>query len=507
MKYLFAVVLLGLAVASILTFSNLSEKVDTPVLYWVTQYSEPRVKQTELFEKWMLDNGYPAVDLRIDVIGKNQKEKNVIQGVSGVAADILDCSFGDVDLYHSVGMLDDLTEVAVEMGFDPSKTYPSVQSLFIVDDKQYGFPRLISARFFWVNVETFQKAGLDVPGSDWTFDEFEQVGKAFVKALNAHGERQTVYLTGQFTIPHRILMMRSMGADIFNETQTASTLMHPAYKEVCEIVRKWTYEDKIIPSNVEAESLSTQTRADTHVSQQLFANGNFGVLWAGRWGLMSFRMIGPEELGVCEFPNAGFRNTIVGGAPVAIYKKSKHKELAYYFLKFLASDAFNMNTVRNADGLPPVPRYAKMDEFSHPKEYPNEWGLHDEIRDMTTFLGIPFPSSPFALTQVFMRYDKNAFDKFMAGRVSLSGTLKEASDAIDAHIQYNVSQSRELKEKYDRLIINQEEIERLRAQGELVPLHLITNPFYRRYYVEKGWSLPEGSEVASRNAVGMLSQK
>ncbi len=507
MKYLFAIVLIGLAVASVLTFSNLSEKAETPVLHWMTYYSEPRVKQTELFEKWMVENGYPSVDLRIDVIGKNQKEKNIIQGVSGVAADIFDCGFGDVDLYHSVGMLEDVTEVAVEMGFEPSKTYSSVQSLFVVDDRQYGFPRLVSAGFFWVNVEAFRKAGVNMPSGNWSFDEFERMGKAFVKALKVSGERQSIFLTGQFTMPHRILMLRSMGVDIFNETQTASALSHPAYEEVCEIVKKWTYKDKIIPSAIEAQSLSTQTRADTQVNQQLFANGNYGLLWAGRWALMSFRMIGPERLAVCEFPNIGFRNSLVGAAPVAIYKKSKHKELAYYFLKFLASDPFNMNTVRNADGLPPIPEYAKLNEFSHPVEYPNEWGLHDQIRDMTTSLGIPFPSSPFALTQVFMRHDKNAFDKFMAGRLSLSEALKEASEAIDAHMQYNVNQSMELKEKYDRLIQNQKEIERLRSRGELVPLHLITNPFYRRYYVEKGWSLPEGAETVSNSSAKLFSQK
>ncbi|MBL4574772.1 MAG: extracellular solute-binding protein, partial [Opitutaceae bacterium] len=381
MKYLFAFALIGLSVASFSTFSNLSEKAETPVLYWVTGYSEERVKQAELFEKWMEENGYPRVDLRIDVIGKKQHEKNIIQGVSGVAGDIIDCYTGGVDLYHSVGMLEDVTEVATEMGFDPSKTYPFVEPLFSVDGRQYAFPRLVSVGFHWVNVEAFQKAGLDPPDGDWSLDEFEQMGKIFVKALNTPGERQSVFLTREFVMVHRILMLRSMGVDIFNETETASMLAHPAYKEVCEIARKWTYEDKIIPSEIEAKSLTTETRADTHVSQQLFANGNFGLLWAGRWGLMSFRLIGPKELGICEFPNAGFRNSIVGASPVAIYKKSKNKKLAYYFLKFLASDAFNMNTVRNADGLPPVPRYAKMDEFSHPKEYPNEWGLHDEIRD------------------------------------------------------------------------------------------------------------------------------
>jgi multiple sugar transport system substrate-binding protein len=493
MKYFFGILLISLIIASSFTFFSFSEKnKEVPVLHWVTGYNEPRVIQTELFEQWMVENGYPAVDLRIDTRGKNQDLKNVVQGVSGVAGDIFECYAGGMNLYHSVGMLEDLTDIAKEMGFDPSKTYKAVQPILSIDGHQYGFPRSVSTNFYWVNVETFEKAGISVPSLSWTFEEFEQKGRAFVQALNDPNKPQSIFFGREFTIGHRNIMLRSMGVDFFNETMTKSNWDHPLNRKVFEITYDWTFNARIIPTRAEALSLSSSTSTNvSHTDKHLFAKGELGLVWAGRWGLMSYRLIGPERLSISEFPNNGFRNTYVGAATMTVYKGSKQKELAMYFLKFMNSEVYNRDVIDNADGLPPIPHYALEEEFSYPSKYPNEWGLHDKIRDMGMTIAIASPYSPFVLRDTFNRHDKNAFEKFMANRTSAEEALKIASLEIEKAITLNVSKSKEMSQKYEKCLKDQEEIDRLRAAGKIVPLHLITNPFYRRYYVDQGWSLPE----------------
>ncbi len=495
MKSFFGILLILLAMASAVTFFSLTgKKEEVPVLYWVTGYNEPRVIQTELFEQWMVENGYPAVDLRIDNVNHTTR-KNIVQGVSGVAGDIFECYAGGMNLYHSVGMLEDLTDVAKEMGFDSSKTYEAVQPILSIDGHQYGFPRSVSSNFYWVNVEAFEKAGISVPSVSWTFEEFEQKGRAFVRALNDPEEPQSIFFGKEFTIAHRGLMLRSVGVDFFNETMTRSNWDHPLHRKVFEITYDWTYDARIIPTRAEALSLSSSTSTNvSHVDKQLFAKGELGLVWAGRWGLMSYRLIGPERLSISEFPNDGFRNTYVGAATMTVYKGSKQKKLAMYFLKFMTSKVFNRDVIDNADGLPPIPHYALEEEFSHPPNYPNEWGLHDQIRDMAMTIAIPGPFSPFLLRDTFNRHDKNAFEKFMAGRTSAEEALKIASREIEKAINMNVSKSKEMRQKYEKGLKDQAEIERLKETGEMVPLHLITNPFYRRYYVDQGWSLPEETE-------------
>ena len=86
MRVLFVVLLSLLLVGSVVTYLSFPEAQKEPrVLYWVIDGIPARKHQAEVFEKWMADNGYPAVDLRIEV-SKSYKV-NVVQGVSGLAGD------------------------------------------------------------------------------------------------------------------------------------------------------------------------------------------------------------------------------------------------------------------------------------------------------------------------------------------------------------------------------------------------------------------------------------
>ncbi len=464
------------------------------MVHWVIQSDPIRGEQIEKFTKWMEENDYPEMDLRLDARAIKQHVKNVVQGVSGVAADIIDCYTGEINLYESVGMLEDLTDMAKEMGFDASLTYPAIRPALIIDGKQYGFPRNIGLRFYWVNLEAFEKVGIEPPPESWSFEEFERIGKAFVQASNTLGEHQTVYFGSTQSVDDRIVMMRSMGVDRYNETLTDSNFDHPLYQEISELSCKWVNHDRILPTKKDLEALSSQTGA-TRVIFQQFAHGHFGLIVAGRWGLMHFRAIGPDKLSISELPTNGFRNTLISYGASTIYKGSKHKKEAAYFLKYMASEAYNMSIVENTDALPPIPQYTETEEFLRPTEYPNEWGLHGQIRDMGMEIAIAYSMSPFILPATVGRIEKNGFDKLLAGRLSAEDALKGVADEVRQVIVRNAHESAKRLERYQNGLRDQKEIERLRSEGKLVPLHLIQNPFYRKYYVLKGWSLPEGGEA------------
>jgi multiple sugar transport system substrate-binding protein len=494
-KKLFIILLITLISASVFTFFFLPENEgDLPVVHWVIQPDPIRGEQIVKFTKWMEENDYPAMDLRLDARAKNQHIKNVVQGVSGVAADIIDCYTGEINLYESVGMLEDVTDVAKEMGFDISMTYPAIQSSLMVDGRQYGFPRNVGIRMYWVNVGAFEKVGAEAPPESWSFEEFERIGKAFVQASNKPGEHQSVYFANTQSVDDRVVMMRSMGEDRYNETLTDSNFDHPVYQEIAELSYKWTNHDRILPTKKDVEALSSETGA-TRVIFQQFAHGHFGMIVAGRWGLMHFRAIGPHKLSISELPINGFRNTLITCGTSAIYKGSKHKAEAAYFLKYMASEAYNMSIVDNTDSLPPIPRYAETEEFLRPAEFPNEWGLHGKIRDLGMESAIAYSMSPFALPATVARIEKNGFDKLLAGRLSPEDALKAVANEVRQVIVRNADESAKKLERYQNGLRDQKEIERLRSEGKLVPLELIQNPFYRKYYVLKGWALPEGGEA------------
>ncbi len=496
MKALFTLTLLFLIIVSGATYLTLpGVRSDKPQLHWIIVGGPEKGEQVEMFYQWLKENNYPEFDLKMDKPGAKPHEKNVIQGISGVAGDILDCYEGHVQLYQSVGLLVDLTDRAGEMGLDLEQTYTAVRPSMKVDGRQYAFPRNVSSRLLWVNLEAFEKLELPVPPDIWTFEEFEEHGKAFVAAANIAGEHQEFYFSTYMGLYERIMFFRSQGRDIYNETLTKLEMEHPIYEEIYQMFYRWIREVNIIPTEMEAKTLLSASSGGVGAGTfHLFAEGKYGMMGGARWSLIQMRRTGPTKLAVSELPHGGFRNTLVYYGAGAVYAGSKYTDLAQYFLKFLASEQFNMHIVKSGDGLPPVAKYTETEEFLRPKEFPNEWGSHERIRRIATEIALPVSSSPYILLSSVMRIEKNAFHKFLSGRSSAGEAIRFAEDMIRAEMKRAREESSELSVKYEKGLRDQAEIDRLREKGELVPLHLISNPFYRRYYVERGWSLPEGDE-------------
>ncbi|MEE2659913.1 MAG: hypothetical protein VX733_15515 [Candidatus Latescibacterota bacterium] len=157
----FVVVVAG--AATVLTEPDMSS--DVPVIYWLTDPNPARVRQVEDFHTWLVENGHstpdgrPRVELRLETIsGAAKYSKGIIHGVSGVAADGIDCH---VPWFHSVGMLADVTEDAERMGFGIDHTYAALEPLLSVNGRQYAFPCNVNVMGLWVNVDRYKHQALD----------------------------------------------------------------------------------------------------------------------------------------------------------------------------------------------------------------------------------------------------------------------------------------------------------------------------------------------------------
>jgi multiple sugar transport system substrate-binding protein len=459
-----------------------SDEANGPVLYWVTDINAARVAEMELFQQWMEENNHPPFEIRLD--GSNSDvSKKLIQGVSGVGADIISLVRDEAWLLHATGMLADVRPLAAKHGFTVDHVWPAVADAFMVDGQQVGFPRGTPVQAYLVNVDLLQHYGQPVPQLGWTLAEFEAAGKAFVAAANAGQDRQTIFFCD---IVNALTLRRSMGRSMFNETMTWATMDNAESARALRLQYKWTYEDRILPTQADLDFFAG---SDTNTSRiQLFARGRYAMLTAARYSLVQLRQAPPMELVARPLPHGGFPNSLPGTGSVGIYTKSAHPELAAYLLKFFASETYNMSVVHSADSMPPVAKYAETEAFLRPPDFPNEWGVHGVMADMMD-MAIPMGASPFVLPSSANRIEAEFRLGVMADIYSPDEGVALAERFINREIELNVSKDPALAAKHKKLLADQAEIERLRAAGEPVPLELITNPFYRRYYVAQGWAV------------------
>lgn len=580
MKYLFLGILVVLIALSIGTALSMPDaRSDVPVIYWVTDANPARHEQVKLFHQWMIDQGYykeqtlsnldearsfvrrntskairqtiaqthprgadllegrlsesdfpltirlPKAELRLDM-ANSDRTKKIIQGVSGVAGDVMDqASGGEMRYFRAIGLNTDVTEAALKLGFDPSKTYPSILTEITLPDeqgnrRQYQFPCNVFAPMYYVNRQTFRQYNQPLPPQRWTIEEFERRGKEFVKAANAGRPRQTVFFADNIQFEQ---IRASLGGSRFNETATRAAVNHPATIEALRLMHKWMYVDRLIPTQADRQSFTVESGYGG-ANPQLFANntqperGQVAMLWGGRHHLIIFRELDrlrraagrePLDYGVAEAPHGGFPNTGVGTRAAMVYAGGRNKDLAVYFLAFLASREYNMQIVADGDSLPPNPEFTRIEEYLRPADYPNEWGIHEAFARAATELAVGTSYSPFILHATADRIEWNNRDKFlqptpMASHPTPERTAELIEAELNAEMDRTIRENPALRPLYERLLARQAIIDELREQLQQaerlgqpitesmkIPVDLIENPFHRAYYAHKGW-LKEG---------------
>jgi multiple sugar transport system substrate-binding protein len=424
----------------------------------------------------------PRVEMRVDA-ASNDLNKKLVQGVSGVAGDVIETYGNQLSYLASAGILLDLTDDAAKYGYGCERTFEKLRPKFYYRERQYGVPRNPAMTMYWVNRKTFEQHGQPPPPVRWTVEEFEKRGKAFVKAANPPGKRVTVFFANTAI---REALRRSMGLSVFNETLTRCTLDDPRNARMMALVYKWTYKDRILPSAADMASFSTEGGWGGK-RFQLFDRGNYALFACGRWGLMKLRQFGEMKLAVCEPPHAGMPNMTFSSGTCTVYRKSRHPELAKLFLAYMYSREYGMHIVRGGDGLPPNPKYARTEEFSRPPKHPNEWGCHEVFLSAAENIGIVQSVSPFVLPVVAARYDNSAYGKVMSDRATPEEAAREAAARINTEIRRTLSEHPALRERYRKYCELQRRIDSLRKRGEKVPLEYVKNPFHRAWYRHKGW--------------------
>ncbi|MEM8875960.1 MAG: hypothetical protein AAGD32_17075 [Planctomycetota bacterium] len=302
MKWIFLVIFGVLTLCSYWIYATLPEQeTSKPVIYWVTDRNPARNQQVDLFHDWMAKN-HPDKDVLLLLdMGNRDGQKQIIQGVSGVGADVQDTYHGvQVRLYHSMGIVEHLTEQAKELGFGLDQTYPALATELTVtvdgETEQVAFPCNVANARYIFNEGLLREVGFPAPPESWTIEKFEAYGKAFVEKANADNPTRRRFVARDIPLD---VLYRSYGIDLFNETLTGAGIDDYAltpdglatergYVRALELTYKWQRVDRIMPTASEIAAMNTEGGYGG-AALASFERGDFLISNSGRWELIKMR--------------------------------------------------------------------------------------------------------------------------------------------------------------------------------------------------------------------------
>lgn len=450
-----------------------------PIVYWVTDPNPARLEQIALFRAWLAKRGESDIEVRVD--SENQGgNKTMVQGVSGIAGDMIDNGGASIRRYQGMGLLEDLTPIFKAAGEPAVGTFPTLTDDLMIDGKVYGTPCNVYVQLFIVNKDAFAKLGMSAPPSRWTFEEFERIGKEFITKANASRNRREVFFANKIDA---VTLARSVGLPIYNETMTRPWADTNAMAGIYRRIHQWTYDEHLVPSESEKSSLSVE-QGYGESDYQLLHRGYFGMIYTGRHALIQLRKMQPPlALTAIEAPHGGFPNVFIGARSLTMYAGGHYKDVAAKFFLFLRSVDYSMHIVRDADGMPPNLSVLNIPEMLTPANHPNEWELQKAFVELTRASAIANEVSPF-VERANLRM--KAFSAYMSG----IGTPESAAADVYAgtleEINQFVSRTAERRQAYEAALDRQRKIDKLKSANEKIPASWISNPFLRAYYRSKG---------------------
>lgn len=265
----------------------------------------------------------PDIKVNVELASFNDYFTKLQTRISGRnAPDVFELNYENFVQYASREVLEDLTPyIESDDEFDPAKLNAEAYTAFQYDGKQYGLVESFSNVVLFYNKDLFDKAGLDYPTADWTWqDELDAAIKLTDPANNVWG----TYAPVTFNEFYKVAAQN--GGSIIDENgniaiNSAENL--EALQYMVDKVNKY----QVSPSPAD---LTGQSDGD------LFLNGQIAMLHTGIWMFDAFKDAPFEwdiqlEPGNTQKAHHFFANCL------AVSNTSKHKEAAYKFAAFMSA--------------------------------------------------------------------------------------------------------------------------------------------------------------------------
>jgi multiple sugar transport system substrate-binding protein len=446
MRLFFAVVLLGLIAISIFAWRAEPQAMENgkTLLTWATDDNPYRRAQIAPFEK-----KYPNDRVNLDP-NNAEVEKVIVQSLAGVGPDLFDCySPFQLTAYVRAGVAWDVTDELGKMNIDVRKiAWPAVWPDCINEGRVYGFPANAAVDGIWFNKTFFDQARIPYPTGPWTWDQFVAIAQKLVRR-DKTGKiiRYGMLLDWTVTWPQFILQW---GGHLYSPDGTRCTIDSPEAIAGIQFMQDMIYKYKIAPEPADEAAMSAGGGWGSMGTEviSLFDGGRSAMALGGRYWLCIMRSLPDLHVAATECPYHDIRIFRGYGKATVINKNSPHRLEALKWLQYEASAEYNNLINEQADGVGPVMKYTQTPRFLHDPRYPEE--TYNAVWANMQKLAVGDTPNPYVTGEVSNRIVINQLDLIKQNLKSVPDAMHDAAAQINAEIQETISESPELKKRYEQ---------------------------------------------------------
>ena len=284
---------------------------------------------------------YPSIKVLYEPNPSAQYEEKIL---TGLAADeppdvfLLDSKL--IPTFTNKNILLDLNPYLSQLQIDTLQWFPNVLKIARRGSGLYAFPKGFTPLVVFFNKKLFDRAGLEYPKNNWTWNDYLQIATLLTIDKNGDGTPEQFGASFSNHYYYWIPWVWSAGSDLIDPGgRHASGFLNSA---TTESVLQFLIEQRI--TRHVAPELGTWVQEEkTGALPALFAEGKIAMILEGHWRMPTFlRYIreGHIDIGVAPFPrnSSGFKQNVMYESGWCVPVNSKHPREAVLLASFMAGE-------------------------------------------------------------------------------------------------------------------------------------------------------------------------
>jgi len=316
-----------------------AEKTEVRLSGWASSPSETALLESLLY-KFSVEN--PDILVKYEPITGDYKQALLTAIASGTEPDVF---YNDIFWWQEFAKNDVLLpidDLMASTGTTKDMFIPSLLDAFTFDGKTYGIPKDFNTLGMFYNKDLFDKAGLEYPTDDWTWDNLKE---AATKLTDLSDANKPVYGFCTPPDPGRFpAFVFQNGGTVMNDDFSDTTLDSEAAIKAAEFYTSFR-ADKIgaIPSDLGEGWQGT-----------LFGKGQCAMVYEGGWLIPYLRDQFPNTKYGVVMPPAGpaGEGNMIFTVAYGISANTKNPDAAWKVVDFLTNEASQQTVLESGFALP-----------------------------------------------------------------------------------------------------------------------------------------------------------